>query len=95
MPRFPATSRDLALICDRDLPVVTMEKAIKGAAPKLIEQVNLFDVYTGEQVESGKKSVAYNIVLRAADRTLTDEETDGAIKKILKALANVRAELRM
>ena len=95
MPRFPATSRDLALICDRDLPVVTMEKAIKGAAPKLIEQVNLFDVYTGEQVESGKKSVAYNIVLRAADRTLTDEETDGAIKKILKALANVGAELRM
>ncbi len=95
MPRFPATSRDLALICDRDLPVVTMEKAIKGAAPKLIEQVNLFDVYTGEQVESGKKSVAYNIVLRAADRTLTDEETDSAIKKILKALANVGAELRM
>lgn len=95
MPRFPATSRDLALICDKDLPVVTMEKAIKNAAPKLIEQVNLFDVYTGNQVESGKKSVAYNIVLRAADRTLTDEETDGAIKKILKALSAVGAELRM
>ena len=95
MPRFPATSRDLALICDRDLPVVTMEKAIKNAAPKLIEQVNLFDVYTGEQVESGKKSVAYNIVLRAADRTLTDEETESAVKKILKALSAVGAELRM
>ena len=95
MPRFPATSRDLALICDKDLPVVTMEKAIKNAAPKLIEQVNLFDVYTGNQVESGKKSVAYNIVLRACDRTLTDEETDGAIKKILKALSAVGAELRM
>ena len=95
MPRFPATSRDLALICDKDLPVVTMEKAIKNAAPKLIEQVNLFDVYTGNQVESGKKSVAYNIVLRASDRTLTDEETDGAIKKILKALSAVGAELRM
>ena len=95
MPRFPATSRDLALICDKDLPVVTMEKAIKNAVPKLIEQVNLFDVYTGNQVESGKKSVAYNIVLRAADRTLTDEETDGAIKKILKALSAVGAELRM
>ena len=95
MPRFPATSRDLALICDKDLPVVTMEKAIKNAAPKLIEQVNLFDVYTGNQVESGKKSVAYNIVLRACDRTLTDEETDGAIKKIFKALSAVGAELRM
>ena len=95
MPRFPATSRDLALICDKDLPVVTMEKAIKNAAPKLIEQVNLFDVYTGNQVESGKKSVAYNIVLRACDRTLTDEETDGAIKKILKVLSAVGAELRM
>ena len=94
MPRFPATSRDLALICDRDLPVVTMEKAIKNAVPKLIEQVNLFDVYTGNQVESGKKSVAYNIVLRAKDRTLTDEETENAVKKILKALSSVGAELR-
>lgn len=95
MPRFPATSRDLALICDKDLPVVTMEKAIKNAAPKLIEQVNLFDVYTGNQVEEGKKSVAYNIVLRANDRTLTDEETESAVKKILKALSAVGAELRM
>lgn len=95
MPRFPASTRDLALVCDKDLPVVSIEKAIKSAVPKLIEKVNLFDVYTGDQVESGKKSVAYSIVLRANDRTLTDEETENAVKKILKALKTIGAELRV
>lgn len=94
MPRFPASNRDLALICDKDLPVITIEKAIKNAVPKLIEKVNLFDVYTGNQVEENKKSVAYSISLRAKDRTLTDEETDNAVKKILKALSGIGAELR-
>lgn len=94
MPRFPASSRDLALTCNRELPVIQIEKAIKNAVPKLLESVKLFDVYMGEQIESDKKSVAYNIVLRAKDRTLTDEETDNAVKKILKALDKIGAELR-
>ena len=94
MPRFPATTRDLALMCERDLPVVQIEKAIRGAVPKLLESVELFDVYTGEQIAADKKSVAYSIVLRAADRTLTDEETDNAVRKILKALDKLGVSLR-
>lgn len=94
MPRFPATTRDLALMCDRDLPVVQIEKAIRGAVPKLLESVELFDVYTGEQIAADKKSVAYSIVLRASDRTLTDEETDNAVRKILKALDKIGVSLR-
>ena len=94
MPRFPATARDLALTCDRDLPVNQIEKAIKSAAPKILESVTLFDVYTGEQIDKDKKSVAYNIVLRAHDRTLTDDETENAVNKILKALEKIGAVLR-
>ena len=94
IPRFPASTRDLAMICDVDTPVIEIEKAIKSACGKLCESVNLFDVYTGAQVEAGKKSVAYNIVLRAADRTLKDEEIDNAVKKILKALDKINVALR-
>ncbi|MBQ2676992.1 MAG: phenylalanine--tRNA ligase subunit beta [Clostridia bacterium] len=94
MPRFPAATRDLGLICDADMPVITIEKTIKKAAGKLLEDIKLFDVYTGAQVLSGKKSVAYNIVLRAADRTLTVEEADNTVNKILKALAAIDVTLR-
>lgn len=94
IPRFPASTRDLAMICDVDTPVIEIEKAIKSACGKLCESVNLFDVYTGAQVEAGKKSVAYNIVLRASDRTLKDEEIDNAVKKILKALDKIGVTLR-
>ena len=94
MPRFPATTRDLALTCDRTLPVINIEKAIRTAVPKLLESVKLFDVYTGEQIAEDQKSVAYNVTLRAADRTLTDEETDNAVRKILKALEKIGVSLR-
>ena len=94
IPRFPASTRDLAMICDVDTPVIEIEKAIKSACGKLCESVNLFDVYKGAQVEAGKKSVAYNIVLRASDRTLKDEEIDNAVKKILKALDKIGVTLR-
>ena len=94
MPRFPATTRDLALTCDRTLPVINIEKAIRTAVPKLLESVKLFDVYTGEQIAEDQKSVAYSVTLRAADRTLTDEETDNAVRKILKALEKIGVSLR-
>lgn len=94
MPRFPATTRDLALTCDRSLPVINIEKAISSAVPKLLESLKLFDVYTGEQIAEDKKSVAYSVTLRAHDRTLTDEETDNAVRKILKALEKIGVSLR-
>ena len=95
LPRFPASTRDLALLCDEELPVLTIEKAIRQGAGKLLEQVRLFDVYRGRQVPEGKKSVAYNITMRAADRTLTDEEADRAVQKILRLLEEKGVTLRV
>ena len=94
LPKFPASTRDLALLCDDSLPVLTMEKAIKAAAGKILEKVELFDVYKGSQIADGKKSVAFNITMRASDRTLTDEEVGGAMNKILKALEELGAQIR-
>lgn len=95
LPKFPAVSRDLSLICDENLPIIELEKAIKSAVnPSVLEDVKLFDIYQGAQIEAGKKSVSYSVVLRAMDRTLTDEEADHAVKKVLKALEKVGAVLR-
>ena len=94
MPKFPASTRDLALLCDDALPVMTMEKAIKAAAGKILEKIELFDVYKGSQIAQGKKSVAFNISMRASDRTLTDEEVNGAMSKSLKALEELGAQIR-
>ncbi len=94
LPKFPATTRDLSLIVDDEVPVAAIEKAIKGAVGKILEKVTLFDVYKGQQIESGKKSVSYSISMRSHDGTLTDEQADSAMKKALKALAAIGAELR-
>ena len=82
-PKFPASTRDLAIICDDELPAASLEKAIRAGAGKLLEKVELFDVYKGSSIAEGKKSVAYTMTLRAADRTLTVEETEKVARKIL------------
>ena len=94
LPKFPAVTRDLAFVCDRDIPVLTLEKEIRTAVGKTLENVTLFDVYEGEQIESGKKSVAFNIQMRSADKTLTDEEADAAVKRVIKALSKLDITLR-
>lgn len=94
LPKFPATTRDLSVICDDEIPVAELEKAIKGAVGKILEKVTLFDVYKGKQIEDGKKSVSYSISMRSHDGTLTDEQADGAMKRVLKALSTIGAELR-
>lgn len=94
LPKFPATTRDLSVICDDSLPVAAIEKAITSAVGKILEKVTLFDVYKGQQIEGGKKSVSYSISMRSHDGTLTDEQADLAMKKVLKALAAIGAELR-
>ena len=72
-----------------------MEKAISKAVGSILEAVSLFDVYKGDQVPEGKKSVAYSLRLRRSDRTLTDEECDSAMKKAIDALENqFNAKLR-
>lgn len=95
LPKFPAAARDLSVICDDEIPVAELEKAIKGAVGKILEKVTLFDVYKGEQIEKGKKSVSYSITMRSHDGTLTDEQADSAMKNVLKALSAIGAELRM
>ncbi|MGI5893717.1 MAG: phenylalanine--tRNA ligase subunit beta [Candidatus Merdivicinus sp.] len=94
LPKFPASSRDLSVIADRELPIAEMEKAIRSAASDIIEKIELFDVYQGGQIPADKKSVSYSIVLRAADRTLTDEECDEAMKKILESFEKIHVFLR-
>ena len=94
LPKFPATTRDLSLICDEKLPVGEIEKAIIKGCGKILEAVTLFDVYQGKQIEEGKKSISYSMVLRSADATLTDEQADNAVRKVLKALSEIGVELR-
>ncbi len=94
LPKFPATTRDIAIVCDERLPVAELEKAVKTAAGKILESCVLFDVYQGKQVAEGKKSVAYKLTMRSHDGTLTDEQADNAVNKALKALAGIGAELR-
>jgi len=95
LPKFPAVSRDLALICDASLPVGKINAAIKRGGGKLLETVKLFDVYQGSQIEEGKKSVAYNFTLRSENETLTDDQIERTVNKILKELKQIGAELRM
>ena len=95
LPKFPATTRDLSLICDDDIPVAKLEKTIKKAVGSILEKVTLFDVYKGEQIKKGCKSVSYSISMRSHDGTLTDEQADKAMQKTLDALKKIGAELRM
>lgn len=94
LPKFPATTRDLALTCDDATPVAELEKTIAEGVGNVLESIALFDVYRGAQVADGKKSVAFSLVMRASDRTLTDEEADAAMKRALKALAKIGVEIR-
>ena len=86
LPKFPAVTRDIAVVCDEAVTVGALEAAIKKGAKGLLKEVNLFDIYRGKGVEDGKKSVAFNLVLRADDRSLTAEEADEEVKSILVAL---------
>ncbi len=94
LPKFPAITRDLAFVCEKDIPVVSLEKIISSAIGKTLENISLFDVYEGSQVESGMKSVAFSLKLRSGERTLTDEDADGSVKKAVKALEKIGIKLR-
>jgi len=94
LPKFPAVTRDLALLCDDSIPVLSLEKAIIKGAGNLLETIKLFDVYKGEQIDADKKSVAFSIVLRSKDNTLADDHIAGVMKKVIKELEKVGANLR-
>lgn len=86
LPKFPASTRDIAVLVDDDVPAAAMQAAIEQAAGAILESARLFDVYKGQGIPAGKKSVAYSLSMRAPDRTLTDEECDKAMKGALAAL---------
>ena len=92
--KFPATTRDLALVCSKDTYVGDIEKIIRKNAGQYLESLELFDVYEGEQVGEGKKSVAFALAFRSADHTLKDDEVNPAIDKILGALSAEGIEIR-
>ena len=86
LPKFPSVTRDIAVVCREAVPVGALEKAIRRGAKGLLKEAALFDIYRGKGVGEGMKSVAFNLVLRADDRSLTSEEADEDVKAILEAL---------
>ncbi|QCR33195.1 phenylalanine--tRNA ligase subunit beta [Lysinibacillus sp. SGAir0095] len=94
VPRFPAMTRDIALELDRSKPAGEIIQIIRNAGTKLLKEVKVFDVYEGEKMEAGKKSVAFSLTYFDPDRTLTDDEVVSAHNKVLKALTEAGAELR-
>ncbi|MFP7199908.1 phenylalanine--tRNA ligase subunit beta [Lysinibacillus halotolerans] len=94
VPRFPAMTRDIALELDRSKPAGEIVEIIRQAGTKLLKEVKVFDVYEGEKMEAGKKSVAFSLTYFDPERTLTDDEVLNAHNKVLKALTEAGAELR-
>jgi phenylalanyl-tRNA synthetase beta chain len=92
--KFPAVSRDLSMVVPKEIPVGDIEAMISQRAGKLLEEVKLFDVYEGDQIKAGFKSVAYSITFRAKDRTLEEADVTGAMKKILNGLESMGINLR-
>lgn len=86
LPKFPAVTRDIAVLVDASVPVGALEGTISDAAAGLLREVSLFDIYTGDNLPEGKKSVAFNLVLRADDRSLTAQEADDEVGIILARL---------
>ena len=86
LPKYPAVTRDLAVIVEEGLPVREIENVFRSAKTNLIERYALFDVYRGEQIGEGLKSVAYSLTFRHPDRTLTDDDVNPVVDDIVKTL---------
>ena len=88
LPKFPSVTRDLAVVCRENITVGQLEECIAKYAGKLLSGVALFDIYRGTHIAEGSKSVAFSLEFRAPDRTLTDTDTETAMKNILDGLKN-------
>jgi len=86
LPKFPAVTRDIALLVEDAILVQEIDETIRKAGGNLVEKVELFDIYKGKQVPEGKKSIAYAIAYRDENKTLTDGEVNKVHEKILKSL---------
>ena len=92
--RFPAVTRDISMVMDKNIMVGQVEAVIEKKGGKLLESYHLFDLYEGSQIAEGKKSVAYSITFRAQDRTLEDKDVNEIMEKILGELKSMGIELR-
>lgn len=86
LPKFPGVSRDIAVVCNAEIPVGDLTKCILSAGGAFLKDCALFDVYTGHHIAEGMKSVAFKLSMRAEDRTMTDEDAEATVSSVLKAL---------
>ncbi len=94
LPKFPAVTRDLSMLCDEALPVAAIKKAIEAGVGDILESIELFDVYRGSQIPEGKKSVAYSFTLRSETGTLSEKQCTKAVSKAIAELEKLGAEIR-
>jgi phenylalanyl-tRNA synthetase beta chain len=88
LPRFPAVRRDIAVVVDADLPLGDILMAVKEASPALVVDFNCFDLYQGQGIEQGKKSLAFKMLLQHTEKTLTDFEIDSAVAEVVGLLSS-------
>ena len=95
VPRFPAVSRDLALLVDNSVEFAQIEQIARQSEKKLLKRVELFDVYEGEKLPAGKKSYAVNFILQDEEKTMGDKQIDAIMQKLIANLKKqLNAELR-
>ncbi len=92
--RYPSVNRDISMVVPKDILVGQIEAVIAQRGGKILENYELFDIYEGEQIKEGYKSVAYSVVFRDKDKTLEDNDVNAAMKKILNGLEHLGIELR-
>ena len=92
--RFPAVKRDISMVVPKEILVGQIEAMIRQRSGKILESLELFDVYEGDQIKDGFKSVAYSVTFRAGDRTLEENDITAVMKKILNGLSGMGIELR-
>lgn len=86
LSRFPSIRRDIALVVDEGVEYAALRDCVRQAAPKILTDILVFDVYTGEKVDSGLKSLALGLILQESSHTLTDEEVEGVVGDVVRAL---------
>ena len=95
LSRFPSIRRDIAVVVDEKIQFSELRDTIRQAAPGILKEIRLFDVYTGERIDSGLKSLALGLILQETSHTLTDTEVEGVMDRILQALKQkLNAQLR-
>lgn len=96
LPKFPSVKRDLAIILDKDIPAGNIEEIARDLGGELLEEFKIFDIYTGDQIEDSKKSIAFSLIYRASDRTLTEKEINKIQEKIIDEIKDkLNGQLRV